>query len=125
MSNILNKYNLYINSSKRISGTPENFTIQLDRPLILTSTNTQFQMYISSFTFPFNFHQINSTNNQVEARLNGGAFVLVTITPGNYNILNLLTELGSALNSAFGSALVWDFTYNKNTGKYVLKNRVV
>lgn len=119
--NILNKYNIYINSNKRISGTPENFTIQLDRPLLLTSMNTQFEMYVSSLTFPFNFHQINSTNNQVEARLNGGSFVLITITPGNYNILNLLTELGSKLNQSFNTSLIWEFTYNKNTGKVSLR----
>lgn len=125
MSNVVKKYNIYISSRMRYSGTPESFTITLNKPINLSSDKTEFQAYITNVELPYAFHQINATNNtfQVEVLVNNipVSLTTATITNGNYNILTLLAEVKTAIYTATGLPnLVYDFTYNKTTGKVTL-----
>jgi hypothetical protein len=121
MSNILNKYNIYVNTKQRISGTSSSFKIQLNKALLLTNNNTQFQAQISSLEYPYSWFQINSTNNTFVARLHTVSSytqLTISVTPGNYNINSFLTTLLQNLQNQFlVPALGLVLNYNKSTGK--------
>lgn len=117
MTNIINKYNLYINSNQRIRGDPNNFVIGLQKPIIRTNERSRFQFFISALNYPFSFSQINDSNNTFNIQLNNNAPVTVTITNGNYNILNLLTEVVSKINIALGQSFNITTNYSKITNK--------
>jgi hypothetical protein len=122
MNSIVNKYNIYINSAKRISGTSDNFSIQLEKPLTLTSDKTQFQLYVSSLEYPYNFYQVNSNNNSLTLEYTPAsgplANYVITITPGNYNINSLLSELKTKTSIATGvSETNFNFSYSRATGR--------
>ncbi len=114
--NIINKYNLYINSSQRIKGTANSFEISLQKPIVKSNENSKFQFYISSLNYPFSFNQVNNTNNTFTVQLNANPSVLVTISNGNYNILTLLTEVINKTNIALGGIYAFSSSYNKTNG---------
>lgn len=119
---VINKYNIYINTRQRISGNPDNFVIQLEKPIQLSSSNTHFEIFATSLEYPFNFYQVNSNNNTFVMRLFFFGTPIstntVTITPGNYNILTLLTEVKDRILTIAGLPYV-DITtsYSKTTGR--------
>lgn len=114
--NIINKYNLYINSNQRIKGTSNSFTIQLQRPINKSNEKSKFQFYISSLNYPFSFNQVNSNNNTFTVSLNLGAPVTVSLSFGNYNIINLLTEVINKTNVALGGVYPLSSSYSKTSG---------
>lgn len=117
MSEILNKYNLYIDSSQRISGTADNFKIQLKKPIQRTNDKSRFQFYITSLQYPFSMKQVNSTNNTFTVTMNPGVVTAtVTIPEGNYNILTLLNAVIQGTNSALMGIYALSGTYSKVTG---------
>jgi len=105
----------------RYSGTAENFQINLNKPINLSSDKTAFQAYITNVELPYAFHQINDTNNTFVVSLLVNNVVVNTntasIPAGNYNILNLLTEVKTAIYTATGvGGISYNFSYNKNNG---------
>lgn len=121
---VINKYNIYINTRQRISGDPDNFVIQLEKPLQLSSSNTHFEIFATSLEYPFNFYQVNSNNNTFVSRLFTGGILTttstITITEGNYNILTLLEEVKSKILTAFGLSGEIQSSYSKTTGRATL-----
>jgi len=124
--NIVATYNLFIGSAYRSNGTTSNFTINLVRPIILSNPNNWFSIRVGSAEIPYNFKLINSTNNQITYQIVRNSITYsatITIEPGNYNILTLLTEFKSKLSSSILTVTGYDpssnlnFTYNRNTGK--------
>lgn len=118
---ILNKYNIYINSKQRISGSSGDFTIQLEKPLLLTNSNNMFQAQIASLEYPYSWFQINSNNNTFVAKLYTGLTYTqqtVTVPEGNYNINTFLTTFFASIATAFSIPSIGILsTYDKNTGK--------
>lgn len=122
MTTILNKYNFYVNSRERISGDVNNFTVQLKTPLLLTSNKSRFEIYLNSIEYPYNFYQVNSTNNSfgldVYIYSVFSAHHTVYITHGNYNIISLLDEIKTqVLTTALLPSVDFVGTYNKTNGK--------
>lgn len=121
---VINTYNLFINSEHRTSGTASGFSIVLFKPISLTSPNNWFSVRIGSAEIPYIFKLINSSNNIVNFTLvRGSTYNLsLTLTPGNYNILTLLTEFATRLGASIKTATSWDptslfsFTYDRSTG---------
>jgi hypothetical protein len=113
--NIINTYNIFIDSSQRVSGTTSNFTIQLKKPLTLTKSSNYFICTVRDAQIPFNIQQVNSKNATLAFSITRGTTYnsSITLTYGNYNILNLLTALSTALTSQI-STLISGFSPNLN-----------
>lgn len=123
---VINTYNIFISSANKTSGTTDNFTIALQKPLILQSPNNFFTVRIGSAEIPYVFPLINNTNNTIV--FNGlrnsvpfsGSFVL---TSGTYNINSLNNEFASKLSAALITTLglttpiPLSFTYDRNSGR--------
>lgn len=90
----VNRYNMFINSSLRTSGTNTYFQIILKNPLRLTHPDHYFTVGCGSVCIPFSFKMINNSNNVIpNCRLEYGGNVKIfsmTITAGNYTITQLL-----------------------------------
>ena len=124
MSNTLIKtHNIFINSSMRVSGSSNDFIINLKNPLILTNKTNFFRLRLNKCIIPHVIKQVNQTNNKlyfniIRTGVNINSYA--TITPGNYNILTLLTEVTNQLSlSILASAtikVIFSTSYNKATG---------
>jgi hypothetical protein len=120
---IVNQYNLFLSSANRTSGTSSDYHIVLRKPLTLQSPNNWFTVRVGSCEIPYIFKLINSTNNVIQYTITrntiptDGTF---TIEPGNYNILNLLTEVQSKLQASILALIGYNaplnFTYDRNAG---------
>lgn len=109
-------HTIYINSNQRSSGTSNDFVISLKRPLTLTNQKNYFRVRISNAIIPHTIKQVNSNNNVLQyTYVKAGVTTnsSITISPGNYTILTLLSALSSALTIA---NVTLNFTYDRNTG---------
>jgi hypothetical protein len=119
--NIINTYNIFIDSSQRVSGSTENFTIEMRKPLILTKPSNFFTCTIKDAEIPLVIQQINSKNNKLNFFITRGSAIIpsfITLQAGNYNIVNLLDTLSSSLISKIFSLTSFTpklaFTYNQS-----------
>lgn len=100
---MLKKYNFYISSSQRFSGTPSNFIIKLNSDIALTKNiNSEFRIYVHSATIPFSFNQWNQNNNTTQFELLQGTRSYTgsfDIPTGNYNILTFASAWKTALET--------------------------
>ena len=123
---VVNTYNIFLSSANKTSGTTDNFTVALQKPLILQSPNNFFTVRIGSAEIPYVFPLINNTNDTItfnglrNAAPFAGSF---TLTNGTYNINSLNSEFASKLSDALTAALglvtpiPLSFTYDRNSGK--------
>jgi hypothetical protein len=117
---IVNTYNVFISSSQRVSGTSDNFVINMRKPILLTRPNTYFTCKVGSAEIPFNFKQLNATNNRNVLNITYSKDAVISafsvIFPvGNYIITDLLAQL-QTLILAVHPSLNLNFTYNRSTG---------
>jgi len=124
MAQIINTYNLFINSDKRTTGTSSDFRISLFKPIVLTNPNNFFTVRVGSAEVPYTFPLITSSNNTItfSATYNTVSYSSqITITTGNYNILTLLDEISTKLiaqlYSLYGVNFTFNFTYDRTNGK--------
>lgn len=125
---VLATYHLYLSSAYRTSGTTQNYTMNLKKPITLQNPNNYFSLRVGSAEIPYVFKLLNSTNNTitftiVRSGTFNGSFV---ISPGNYSILTLLTEFKNKLFASINTLTGWNgtslasFIYNRSTGKVAL-----
>jgi len=129
---VINRYNVFIDSSKRRSGDSNYFNILLSRPFVLTSENSYFRMRVGSVEMPFAFQQVNNNNHTLYIRLQRQAIdatFSITFANGNYNILTLLDAFKALLvdyiQTTYGLTFNFNFSYNRNTGQatmYIIGN---
>jgi hypothetical protein len=124
MSQIINTYNLFINSDKRTTGTSSDFNLSLFKPIVLTNPNNFFTVRVGSAEVPYTFPLITNSNNSInfESTYNSTYFsTSFQITNGNYNILTLLDEVANKLQARlyvlYTQLFKFDFTYDRNAGK--------
>lgn len=118
----VNRYHLYLSSAKRQTGSIEDYSVALKRPIFLKNPHHYFKVIVKEATIPYTFQQINSNYNKFSYRLlhNGVQHPdrTINITSGNYTVLSLLKELASKLTEdiAVYTAFVpqFDFTYDRN-----------
>ncbi|NDF37290.1 MAG: hypothetical protein EB156_05840 [Euryarchaeota archaeon] len=122
---IVNTYNFFLTSATRNSGTASSYQTSLFRPIILSSPNNWFTVRVGSAEIPYVFKLITSANNTINFSITRNAITSTgsfTLTPGNYNILNLLNEVKVRLATAVSLAAGWDptnylaFTYDRPSG---------
>jgi hypothetical protein len=119
--NIINTYNIFIDSSQRVSGTTDEFTIQLRKPLILTKPSNFFTCTIKDAEIPLVIQQVNSSNSTLKYQIVRGASTKngqITFQSGNYNIINLLSAMNSLLTSSINILTGYNpnlqLTYNQS-----------
>lgn len=122
---LVQTYNMFLSSSNRTSGVSGNFDTSLFKPIILSNPNNWFTVRVGSCEIPYVFKLINSLNNVINFSMMrsgipySGSF---TLSPGNYNILTLLTEIKTKLGSAISTLTGWNpsalfsFTYDRSAG---------
>jgi hypothetical protein len=122
---IINTYNFFLSSAKRTGGTSDSFQTSLFRPIALSSPNNWFSVRVGSVEIPYVFKLINESNYTVNFTLIRNSITYnssVVLTPGNYNILTLLTELKTRLATAISTLSGWNpttvlsFTYDRSSG---------
>ena len=83
----------YVNSEKRVSGTPSNFQYKLDIP-----TQERFDTCcVLALTIPKSFYLVRAGQNDFTVVMDGIETVL-TVPPGNYTSLNFIPMLTGLLN---------------------------
>jgi hypothetical protein len=85
---------IYINSKDRISGTSSDFEISFSDLQLTSSEDSDLYLQLVDCVIPNSFYNINTNNNQFE--LNS---TVLTISPGNYNIKELISELNTQIKS--------------------------
>jgi hypothetical protein len=134
MSNIINTYNLFLDSKYRNDGSNEFPSFSLKEPVKLSNDNNYFTAKIVSAEIPFSFKTLSSPYNILKVRVQEPAHNIdvsdnIVLTEGNYSITALLDELKYRL-SEFLSSIddghfnnhlpSFNFTYSKETGRVTL-----
>jgi hypothetical protein len=130
---IVNSYTYFLDSKYRSSGINGQPTWNLDNGLMLSDPANYFACQILSVELPFSFYTLDAPNNTVGYALvtSGDSTIsttgTLTITPGAYNITQLLAELSTritAILTAAGMPTIelptLNFTYSAQTGKVTL-----
>lgn len=121
---IVNSHNLFLNSAHRTTGTSSEYRMTLYKSIALQSPNNWFTVRVGSAEIPYVFKLINTSNNTINYSItrgttSNGSF---TVSPGNYNILQLLDEIKSKLANSIQALIGWNptnlfsFTYDRNNG---------
>ena len=122
-SNTILQNNLIFIRSK--DGNFINDDIHTDFSIILKKTLTKkqdelFKVILQSAQIPYTFSNTNINNNYIDYKENGVLKTPIQINSGNYNILELITEIQTQLNNntSLGSdnyTLTYDQIKNKVT----------
>lgn len=80
-------------------------------------SNPQVHIYLRvlDIVIPYSFYQINSSNNFLVVQKSQGNNAYISITQGNYNVYQLITELKTQFSNNF---LDMNVTYNEITNKF-------
>ena len=121
---VIQTHNIYVNSSMRQSGRSDDFVINLKQPLILKNQRNFFRIRLDNAIIPHTIKQVNVGNNTLQYNITRSAVNYngsVSLAVGNYNILTLITELGSKLSSNILlntsiSVVFTNSSYNRDTG---------
>lgn len=118
----LNRYHVFCNTAQRSSGSPNDFSINLNPALVKTDPHSYFVVQVVSVEIPYSWFQINSTNNKItfDYKVSGGStdtFVM-TITEGNYTVTTLLTNFATQMDAVI-PAHTWthNLSYDANANK--------
>lgn len=111
-SEFLEKDIVYVSSSQRLSGTSDNFTIDLSDQIRVP--NNYDSATLLSASIPLSYYLFTEANNEFEITESKTTSSIV-IAPGNYSI----TQLVTLLRSAFAASCLYTYTinFNTNTGK--------
>lgn len=107
--------NLVIDSSKRNTGSVNNFTYQLKWSITKPDTIAleSIQLYNTQYT-------INDTNNKLYWTTRSGVASTSTLTNGNYNAVSLASHIQDVMNAV--GADVYTVSFSPTTGKITITN---
>lgn len=135
MNNIINTYNLFLDTKYLEGGVNEAPKFSLKEPITLSNDNNYFTAKILTAEIPFSFKTLSSPYNVVRVRVQETAQHNIDVSnniilqEGNYSIISLLEELKNKLTlylqtinvGNFQSHLpTFNFTYSKETGRTTL-----
>lgn len=132
--NIINQYNIFLDSKYLNSGTNTFPKFSLNEPIRLANENNYFTAKVVTAEIPFSFKTVSAPYNVLKVRVQETTHNIdvngnLTLTEGNYSIISLLDELKKRLNeyiatigdSHFSNHLpTFDFNYSRETGKCTL-----
>ncbi len=108
---------LEIASKRRTNGTIEDFTTFLTHQIKFSQKPSKsYWMRLENTLIPKTYYDINANNNVFRV-IDGGGGYNVVISPGNYTITELLTELESGLDSGSSESNTFTLTYDDITNK--------
>jgi hypothetical protein len=130
---VINSWTYFLDSKYRNSGINGQPTWDLPNGLMLSDPANYFAVQILSIELPFSFYTLDTPNNTVGYTLvtSGDSTINITgtltITPGAYNITQLLAELSTRITGILTAAGMptielptFAFTYSAQTGKATL-----
>lgn len=131
MSNIINQYNLFLDTKYRNDGSNEFPSFSLKEPIKLSNENNYFIAKIVSAEIPFSFKTLSSPYNTLQVRVQETQHSIdvssnIVLTEGNYSIISILEELKNRLTEYLQTINVgnfqshlpsFTFTYSKETGR--------
>lgn len=133
--NIINQYNLFLDTKYLEGGTNEASKFSLKEPITLSNDNNYFIAKILTAEIPFSFKTLSNPYNILKVRVQETAHHSIDVssniilTEGNYSIISLLDELKNKLTAYLQTIIVgnfqshlpsFNFTYSKETGRATL-----
>jgi len=115
----LSTTNIFITSRNRISGTPSNFSVNL-QPLITRVKS----WYLKSVTCDFSYYVINSTNNTFVFSEFPGVPITVTLANGSPSAAQLCADIASKMTASAGAG-VYTCVFDNTTQKFTISSTVV
>ena len=131
----LTRYQFFLSSKQRNSGTITDCNFNLRTPVSLKAYNSAFFLQVNSVEIPFSFYQLNNEINTLSCTFKNGLGTKnsnINLDQGNYNcnsILNLLkdkliteAQISSGLYTGFTPN--FSFSYSSSTGRmtYLMSN---
>ena len=115
---ISREYILHLNSDlcENINGSSSNILYSLKTPLIALKDEDMYVQFLTA-SIPLSWYNINSSNAYLSVREGLHTFYSVSIPQGNFNIIQICSNLQDQLNSNSPSGLTYTISYNKFTNK--------
>jgi hypothetical protein len=116
---IVDKRLLFINSQDRVSGSIENFTVELPSHLLMRQKNQRTRLILNDLVLPYTWYNVQATNNNfvvVETILGVSTPVIITIPVGSYHALQLRTQIQTLLNASLQDT--YTVAYQEVSGKF-------
>jgi hypothetical protein len=121
---IVNTYHYYVNSRTRDKGTINDFELLLPNPISLSADHTYFTVQVNQAVIPFSFNQINTYNNTTVYHIYRATVPLTaltgtfSLTPGNYNATNFITEWKNKLASSVAALTRYTPTFTTSFNSF-------
>jgi hypothetical protein len=119
---VVDKRLLFINSTDRVSGSIENFMIEIPPHLLHKEKHQRMRIILNDVILPFTWYNVQPSNNtlQVTEHISNPPApytTTVTLIPGSYHVLQLRDHLMAQLNAALSHnyTVVFDETSAKFT----------
>ena len=101
--------------ANQIGTTPSDLIFNLN--FNVANDMSGYAMAIQSISIPNMVYPINSNNNKIYWKEDGGAVITSTLTENNYSGMEMATELQTQLNADTGIARVYTVTYDSQSKK--------
>jgi hypothetical protein len=109
---------IFINSYDRVSGSTDNFTINVSNQI--KSSIHYDKIALVNCSIPKSYYLINNTSNELIIN-EAGVDKYVYIQNGNYSLLSLCSYLNTSTNlSQYGTIYTYNFNPNIQTGKITI-----
>lgn len=123
------RYTFHVNSEKRTTGTNTDFFLAVNDTIVKKSLNSGLHIQVHNVNIPFSFYQLSSDIATLSCEFTDASGNLktanITLTPGNYTTVSVLTELSTKLiamaqissGSYVGFTPTLNFSYSTTTSK--------
>lgn len=119
----VNRFHIYMGSQLRQSGTIEDYSYILQRPIILSNPHHYFKVIVKQATIPYTFQQVNDNYNQFQYKMIRNSIDYgvrtLNILNGNYTILSLITQVQNQLLTDIDTLILgyvptFNWTYDRD-----------
>jgi len=104
---------IVINSRDKISGTNSNFRVQIQDSI----SQEVLKILVKDVFVPNQFYNVDADNNTLDLNQNSLGLVQAIVTPGQYNIDELIIALKTAIDALLIGGVMVAITKNTNTNK--------
>jgi len=110
---------IFINSRARRGGSIHDFSIGLEGQMLTCGEGEVVELELMAFSCKQNFYNIQTGRNNAFTLTEDGSDSSITLTPGNYDVLELATEIQTQLNASLINYTIV-VSYSAVTGKLSL-----
>lgn len=95
---VVNRYNLYLDSSQRDAGTPSDWSVNLTTPIIQSNLSNWFRLTVESVEIPYAWPAFRGVSVEATLTHAGGAKTDTLLFPdSNYTVVSFLDTLTGLL----------------------------